>query len=185
MRLRILPQFTDGNSDDLPRVHRPANTSRGRSGELFSATVDSLIDAGLSVRFRARGNSMSPTIRDGEYLIVAPIDATQVAVGDVLFCDMRRGPIAHRVCAIERPSDRSLQFRLYGDASLDGDPPVAAGQLRGQVVGVERDGARVSLKVSSGSLGRAIFVLALHFRRSLRIARTRWNAPLIPVATTR
>jgi hypothetical protein len=144
-----------------------------------------LLDAGLSVRFRARGNSMSPTIRDGEYLIVAPIDATQVAVGDILFCEMRRGPIAHRVCAIERRSDRSLQFKLYGDASLDGDLPVATDQLRGQVAGVERDGARVSLKVSGGSLGRALFMLALQLRRSLRIARTRWNAPLVPAATPR
>jgi hypothetical protein len=166
-------------------VHRPANTSRGRSGELFSATVDSLIDAGLSVRFRARGNSMSPTIRDGEYLIVAPIAAAQVAVGDILFCDLRRGRIAHRVCAIERQPDHSPHFALYGDASLDGDPPVAAHQLRGQVVGVERDGARVSLKVSGGWLGRAVFMLALHLRRSLRVARTRWNAPLLPATISR
>jgi hypothetical protein len=185
MRRRIVPQFTDGKSDDLVQVHRPANTSRGRSGELFSATVDSLIDAGLSVRFRARGNSMSPAIRDGEYLIVAPIDATQVAVGDILFCEMRRGPIAHRVCAIERRSDRSAQFKLYGDASLDGDLPVAAGQLRGRVIGVERDGARVGLDVSGGSLGRAVFMLALQLRRSLRLARTRWHASLAPAATTR
>jgi hypothetical protein len=166
-------------------VHRPANTSRGRSGELFSATVDSLIDAGLSVRFRARGNSMSPTIRDGEYLIVAPVAARQVAIGDILFCEMRRGPIAHRVCAIEHQPDHAPQFTLYGDASLDGDLPVAALQLRGQVVGVERDGALMSLKVSGGSLGRAIFMLALQLRRSLRVARTRWSAPLVPATTSR
>ena len=161
-------------------MHSKANTSRGRSGELFSAVVDSLIDAGLSVRFRAGGASMSPSIRDGEYVIVAPIDAARVSVGDVVFCQMRRGPIAHRVCAIDSRPHNERQFILYGDASLDGDLPVAAQQLRGRVVGVERDGERLSLKIFGGLVGRAAFMFALQLRRSLRIARARLGAALIP-----
>jgi hypothetical protein len=144
-----------------------------------------LIDAGLSVRFRARGNSMSPTIRNGEYLIVAPVEPTQVDVGDIVFCQMRRGPIAHRVCAIENPADVSRRFTLYGDASLDGDLPVAAHQLRGRVVAVERDGRRLSLRVSGGVAGRAAFLLALRLRRSIRLLRARWSAAPIPATATR
>lgn len=167
------------------QVHRQANTSRGRSGELFSAAVDSLIDAGLSVRFRAGGRSMSPTIRDGEYLIVAPVYAAQVAIGDIVFCQMRRGPIAHRVCAIEARPDDGPRFMLYGDASLDGDLPVTAQQLRGQVVGVERSGERLSLKIFGGLVGRAAFMFALQLRRSIRVARARLGAALIPAALPR
>jgi hypothetical protein len=166
-------------------VHRQANTSRGRSGELFSAAVDSLIDAGLSVRFRAGGASMSPTIRDGEYLIVAPVDAARVSIGDIVFCQMRRGPIAHRVCAIDARPHNERHFVLYGDASLDGDLPVAAQQLRGQVVGVERGGERLDLKIFGGLFGRAAFMFALQLRRSIRIARARLGTALIPAALAR
>ncbi len=129
---------------------------------------------------------MSPTIRNGECLIVAPVDAARVTVGDIVFCQMRRGPLAHRVCAIEsRPHEPGPTFTLYGDASLDGDLPVAAQQLRGRVVGVERGGQRLSLKIFGGPIGRAAFMFALQLRRSIRVARARWNAPLIPATLPR
>jgi hypothetical protein len=166
-------------------VHRPANTSRGRSGELFSAIVDDLLDAGLSVRFRASGNSMSPTIRDGEYLVVAPLASARADIGDIVYCQMRRGPIAHRVCDIDAPPGAPRRFRLYGDASLDGDLPVAAHQLRGRVLGVERDGALVSLKIAGGVLGRTVFMLTLRLRRSIRVARAQLSAPLAAAPTGR
>ncbi len=126
---------------------------------------------------------MSPTIRNGEYLIVAPVDAAQVDIGDIVLCQMRRGPIAHRVCAIASQTDDARQFTLYGDASLDSDLPVAAQQLRGQVVGVERDGKRLSLKILGGFVGRAVFMIALGLRRSILIARARLGALLIPAHT--
>jgi hypothetical protein len=144
-----------------------------------------LIDAGLSVRFRAGGGSMSPTIADGEYLIVAPVDAARVSIGDIVFCQMRRGPVAHRVCAIDARPHGERQFILYGDASLDGDLPVAAHQLRGQVVGVERGGARLGLKILGGLLGRSAFMFALQLRRSIRVARARLGATLIPAPLPR
>jgi hypothetical protein len=153
-------------------VHSAAKTSWGRSGGRFTSVVDSLLDDGLSVRFRAGGRSMTPTVRDGEYLIVAPVDPARVKVGDVVFCHLRRGPIAHRVCAIEPRSDGSRHFILYGDASLGRDPLVASDQLRGQVVGVERNGLRLHLAdFLGGRLGRAAFMIALALRRSLRNAR--------------
>jgi hypothetical protein len=128
---------------------------------------------------------MSPTIRNGEYLIVAPVDAARVDVGDIVFCQMHRGPIAHRVCAIEAAADASPRFTLYGDASFDGDLPAAAHQLRGQVVGVERDGERLSLRIFGGLVGRTVFMMALQLRRSIQIARARLNTPLVPARTTR
>ncbi len=128
---------------------------------------------------------MSPAIRDGEFLIVAPVDAARVSIGDIVLCQMRRGPIAHRVCAIEGRPHNERQFILYGDASLDGDLPVTAHQLRGQVVGVERGGARLGLTIVGGRLGRAAFMFGLQLRRSIRVARARLVASLIPAALPR
>lgn len=144
-----------------------------------------MLDAGLSVRFRAGGRSMTPTVRDGEYLIVAPVDAARVGRGDIVFCQTRRGPVAHRICRIQAAADNSKQYVLYGDASLESDLPVAAHQLRGRVVGVERGGKQMSLRLVGGILGRTAFMLALELRRSALIARTRLGALLTPAEMSR
>src|SRR5262249_45936491 len=39
----------------------------------FAALVDSVVGSGLSVRFRAAGDSMSPTILNGDIITVAPV----------------------------------------------------------------------------------------------------------------
>ena len=166
-------------------MQNPITTSAPRAVDLFSAAVDSLLEAGLSVRFRAGGRSMTPTVRDGEYLIVSPMDSTHVGRGDIVFCQTRRGPVAHRVCDIQPAPDNSKRYVLYGDASLDSDLPVAAHQLRGRVVGVERDGKQMSLRLVGGVLGRTVFMLALELHRSALMARTRLGALLTPAEMPR
>lgn len=105
----------------------------------FRAVVEDLLDAGLQVRFRAGGRSMAPAVQDGDVLTVAPVAPHLVAVGDVVLCDTWRGPITHRVVAIEATAtDR--RFVLRGDCSLDNDRPIEPARLRGRVVAVERNG---------------------------------------------
>jgi hypothetical protein len=166
-------------------VETPVTTSAPPARDLFSAAVDSLLEAGLSVRFRAGGRSMTPTVLDGEYLIVSPVDPAQVGRGDIILCQTRRGPLAHRVCEIRTDVDNSKRYVLYGDASLDGDLPAAAHQLRGRVVGVERGGKQMSLRLVGGILGRTVFMLALELRRSALMARTRLGALLTPAGMPR
>jgi hypothetical protein len=105
----------------------------------FGALVEDLLDTGLQVRFRAGGRSMAPAVQDGDVLTVAPVAPALVAVGDVILCDTWRGPIAHRVVAIEATAtDR--RFVLRGDCSLENDRPIEATRLRGRLVAVERNG---------------------------------------------
>jgi hypothetical protein len=166
-------------------VHTPATTSAPRRGDLFSPAVDSLLAAGLSVRFRAGGRSMTPTVRDGEYLVVSPVGPAPIDRGDIVFCQTRRGHVAHRVCEIQTGADDTKRYVLYGDASLESDLPVVAHQLRGRVVAVERGGKQMSLRLVGGVLGRTAFMLALELRRSVLIARTRLGALLTPVEAPR
>ncbi len=149
-----------------------AGSSPGRQG-VFSTVVDSLLGDGLGVRFRARGNSMHPTVRDGECLIVAPVAATRVAIGDVLLCRTRGRPIAHRVLSIELATDGSQRFNLRGDAVVDYDQPVSADQVQGKVVAVEREGKLVSLEVAGGRLGRFLLTSALRLRSAAPAAQAR------------
>jgi hypothetical protein len=135
--------------------------------DAFSIVTESLLARGLSVRFRAGGLSMAPSVRDGECVIVAPVDARDVAIGDVVLCETWRGPLAHRVLGFERDAFGTRRFVLRGDASLENDPPVAASQLRGHVVSVERDGRSRSLAIPGGVFGRRLFAAALRARPKL------------------
>jgi hypothetical protein len=160
-----------------------ARMTSGHS-QVFSAVVESLLEEGLSVRFRASGRSMLPAVRDGETVTVAPARAAEVALGDIVLCQTRRGPVAHRVLSVERCANGERRFRLRGDASLECDDPIAARQVRGKIVSVERDGRRVSLMVAGGKLGRLALMAALRLRPAFFAALRPWLAPASDVVRT-
>jgi hypothetical protein len=137
----------------------------------FSSVADSLLAAGFKLRFRAGGHSMGSAVRDGERVTVAPVDARDVDVGDIVFCQTWRGPLAHRVQRIEQAAAGAVRFALRGDASFEDDRPVAASQLRGRVISVERNGRAFDLALRGGALGRRIFVAALRARAALASTR--------------
>ena len=94
---------------------------------------------------------MAPAVQDGDVLTVAPVAPYLVAVGDVILCDTWRGPIAHRVVAIE-PTATDRRFVLRGDCSLENDRPIEPARLRGRLVAVERNGHVDRHAFTSGSL---------------------------------
>ena len=137
----------------------------------FSTVADSLLAAGFKLRFRAGGHSMGSAVRDGERVTVAPVDARDVDIGDIVFCQTWRGPLAHRVQRVEQVVAGAVRFVLRGDASLEDDRPVPGRQLRGRVVSVERDGRAFDLAVRGGALGRRLFVATLRARAALAAAK--------------
>jgi len=106
----------------------------------FVEVVSDLLRRGHSVRFRARGGSMHPTIREGEAITVAPARPAGMRRGDVILYRVGRGVIAHRVAAIERGPAGALTFIPRGDASQGRDDAVEEGAILGRVVAVERGG---------------------------------------------
>jgi signal peptidase I len=106
----------------------------------FVDVVSDLLDRGHSVRFRARGGSMRPTIREGEAITVAPARPTGIRRGDVILYRVGRGVIAHRVARVAQRPDGALVFIPRGDASQSRDEPVEETALLGKVVTVERGG---------------------------------------------
>jgi hypothetical protein len=166
----------DPHSDDLDLAR----------GGLFAAVVDSLLDDGIAVRFRAGGRSMSPAVRDSEVVVVTPIDPTRIGIGEIVYCRAGQGPRAHRVVAIDSQPDGSRRFTLCGDAAPGSDPPVSARAVRGKVVAVERGSELVSLAIAGGWLGRRALVTALGLRRALRAAAVRaWAGTLAPTRAPR
>ena len=124
---------------------------------------------------------MTPTIDDGEILIVAPAAARDIDVADVVFCQTRSRSVAHRVLSVGKDAAGAPNLTLCGDASLESDRPMTAEQVRGRVVAIERAGQRVDMEVTAGLLGRLAIVAAFELRRSFRRWRSRaWLGALAP-----
>ena len=110
---------------------------------LFSELVVDLLLKGTSVRFRALGRSMYPTIREGDVLTVAPIAPNLVHRGDILLYRLEGGVVAHRLDRIDRGhADRSY-YTFRSDTWGSWDEPVLAEQILGKVVSVARSGRSI------------------------------------------
>ena len=104
----------------------------------FQPVLRALLDDGLTVRFEAGGRSMLPTIRDGDTLVVEPVDPASISRGDVIVVG---GPWSVRAHRVVGESDRSSgTFILRGDALQAPDAPVSPERILGRVAGVERNG---------------------------------------------
>jgi signal peptidase I len=119
-----------------------------RAGETAVAHVDRFtpvaVDAlagGLSVTFRAGGDSMRPAIRDGDVIHVAPASAADIRVGDVVLCRVGSRLLAHRLVAVTEDADGERWLHLRGDAKGGCDAPVRDADVIGRVEAVWRDGS--------------------------------------------
>jgi signal peptidase I len=100
----------------------------------FDNTVSDLLLAhGVGVRFRARGDSMYPSIRCGEHVEVEPVDAGDLRRGDVVLARQERGLTAHRVIRIERENGRVVSITTRGDNCDTDDGPFTPAELLGRI----------------------------------------------------
>ena len=127
--------------------------------DLFSEMLEETLNRGHSIRFRAPGDSMYPTICDGDLITVEPIKPATVIVGDIILYEHKSKVTVHRVMrilerneknscsALQGPQDRSLsetlEFIFRGDAAIKDDAPVGSEQILGKVVAIERNGRRI------------------------------------------
>jgi hypothetical protein len=134
------------------------------SGESLTTLMRAVLAKGKPFRFRAKGFSMSPFIKDGDVVTIRPLSAGEPRTGDVAaFLFPSTGRVAlHRVVA----AGDGL-FHLKGDNVPEGDGAVAADRILGVVARVERNGETVRLgrglgdtaiaRLSrTGVLGRAV-----------------------------
>jgi len=140
-------------------------------GPDFEELAVHLLGSGRTLRFRARGSSMYPLVRDGDILNVRPTGNRPVAVGDiVLYRSSQRGIVVHRVVGIHREGEKAT-LRIKGDAAGPADPRVPESQILGRVVGIERQGRKFA---PGGRLSRDLAALG----RSL-IPPGRWALALL------
>jgi len=139
----------------------------------FIEVVTDLLRCGHSVRFRAKGSSMHPTIREGEAITVAPARPAAIRRGDVILYRFARGVIAHRVAGVERGPDGAPAFVPRGDASVSRDEPVEGSAVLGRVTAVERDGRTLNPASTRARALAAVRAIAARLLRWLRARRSR------------
>ena len=96
---------------------------------------------GETVTFRPTGNSMVPLIHSRDEVVVAPVDRTLLAVGDIVLTKVAGCVYLHLIRALDRPKGRvqigNNRGRVNGWTSLDRVYGIAV-----SVAGRDRPGAR-------------------------------------------
>ena len=120
-------------------------TARVADSLRFVQVLEGLLCEGHPVRFRARGGSMHPTIRDGDALVLTPIQPIALQIGDIVLACQAGRPLAHRIVRLTKRNDRPVRVVLRGDALLSCDLPMVPDAIVGRVIAVERNGRRIDL----------------------------------------
>ena len=111
----------------------------------FDALAQAIVERGLTLRFRAKGISMHPFVRDGDILFVRAVAPSQVQVGDlVLFRGAGSRVAVHRVVRRTKVEDKTA-FVIKGDRAERPDGVIPAERVIGQVIARERDGVKIDL----------------------------------------
>lgn len=106
--------------------------------DVLEAALDVWAQLGSQHAIPVSGQSMWPTIRDGDRVWMAH-GYGRVDRGDVIIYRTAGRLVVHRVVAIHSSAERR-QFITRGDNSTRTDAPVESGQIIGQVIAVERKG---------------------------------------------
>jgi signal peptidase I len=138
---------------------------RGGVLDLSGPDLETLLRAVLArnvpFRFRARGSSMHPFIRDGDRVTVSPVGGGRFHPGDVVtFVDPAVGRlIVHRIIAVSHGD-----FLIQGDHNPSPDGWIPKENVLGRVTLAERDGKRTRI-----GLGPERKLIAWLVRRNLLI----------------
>jgi uncharacterized repeat protein (TIGR01451 family) len=123
-----------------PSVVSDRKTIEKRDSAQFAAVCEALLERGVSVRFRAQGQSMQPNILHDDAVVVAPAHREDLRRGDVALSHGEDGFRVHRI----RFADGSAgEIVTRGDAGQENDPAVKV--AFGKVIVIERDGETASM----------------------------------------
>lgn len=152
-----------------PSLYRIEGGELPLSGKALWELMAAVLAKGRVFRFRARGWSMTPFIRDGDVICVAPFMEKPPAVGEIVAYTQPASEklVVHRL--VRRCGNAWL---ILGDNSTGAIGEwVPEASLLGRVIRIERDGKKVRL-----GLGPERYWIALFSRTgSFSLLRERMN----------
>ena len=123
----------------------------------------SLLQQGTTIRIKAHGYSMYPSIRPGALLVIEPIRVKGAPVkGEIVALKRENGMVVHRIIDIIIENG-TRKYVARGDSNAFADDPVTIENIAGRVVRAEPTGenpkpADIRIKKSPG-----------HFMNRLRV----------------
>jgi Peptidase S24-like len=96
-----------------------------------------MLRGGGTVRLKAWGTSMLPSVWPGDLLTIQSAAHDEVVPGDIVLVMRDSRFFVHRLVATRQDGD-CLSWITRGDAMAQNDPPAAASELLGRVAGVSR-----------------------------------------------
>ncbi len=160
--------------DPHPRLQELPACSKERaeltlSGRALIELASAVLGRGVPIRFRAKGSSMVPFIRDGDIVTISPLGALPRHVGDVVaFAHPRTGNlVVHRILA-----ERAEGWLIRGDDCGAPDGMISRTSLLGRVTAVERNGKAVRYMPSPE---RYLIGAPRAMRRLFSLMRSTWR----------
>ncbi len=125
----------------MPKKAEMLNLKR----EDFTFVAQSVLGREKNLRFKAKGESMRPFIRDGDILEITPVNGEEIRLGDVIFYHVgERRMVAHRV--VEKIIENGKLIFLTKGASNTGEgEKVHPEQIMGRVKAIERKERRIRI----------------------------------------
>lgn len=115
------------------------------TGADFLELSRDILEKGKSVRFQAKGWSMRPLIRDGDFIIVSPIENSSIKTGDVVFYSATGNKvIVHRLIRKYKQKGK-ITVLIKGDASFSSPEKIDIQNVLGKVIAIERNGQKKRL----------------------------------------
>ena len=111
----------------------------------FGRITRELLRQGHGIRFRARGSSMLPFIRDGDILVIRPLGPSGIFAGDVVFFERPGGGLVAHTVLRTAPGNGETMVEVQGDNVGGRAERVASGAVLGRVTGIRRNGRDISL----------------------------------------
>lgn len=117
----------------------PESTELSLSGENLLNLMKAVHLKGGSLRFTAKGYSMTPSIRHNDVIIVSSMSDRKLKRGDVvLFKNDENSQITiHRII-----KERGGNYLMRGDNSDESDGWITGNMIYGVVTGIERNGKK-------------------------------------------
>ena len=135
-----------------PTVSRATRTQMAQERSLvrittqYKAPVDDAQDGARPPRYEldVQGQSMHPTLQDGDRITIEPVPPEALRRGDVVYCHDGQQGVVHRLHAARRAADGWL-LQTRGDCRQRPDPPwmVERLPLFGRVTAARRTGRAV------------------------------------------
>jgi len=130
--------------------------------QLFIDVSNELLRRGQCVRFQAPGQSMHPTIKEGETITIAPVALFNIKRGDILLYIVGRKIIAHRVVRIKREKSNSKSHSSANFATQSASDASANSSIRPATPSLAHSSTHSSTRASIHSMAlnpRLVFIL--------------------------